>query len=446
MKQLFTITFLLLVISTTTAQTLTGNLSQHKGQTVTLTGFNYYQNYELVKDTIDAKGDFSLHYPKDYKGMALLKTQDGNNLVLLLDGNSLSLQGTHITETDSLTFNENQNKTFFTYALAHSHRKNALNAWKHLDQLYRRNKSFSQQKAIKQAIVKEMQRLNNQERTQIDRLPKDSYLRWFIPYRTFIQEMQVIIRAETERIPESIALFRTTDFNHPNWKASGIFQEFIEKHYFMLENSSGTLAVKQEKMNESSLHLIQNLESNQGLLNEVVEKLFSFLEERSLFIASEFLANQVLNGSQCEIEEKTTDKLEKYRHLKVGLTAPDIQLSTTQKLSDFNQPIVLVFGKSDCPHCKDGALELLKYYAGWKTKKNVEVVYVSLDTDKTAYEQAYQNAPWLTFCDFKGWESKAAKDYYIWGTPSYFLLDKELTILAHINSVAHANAWITSRL
>jgi len=107
---------------------------------------------------------------------------------------------------------------------------------------------------------------------------------------------------------------------------------------------------------------------------------------------------------------------------------------------------LLVFGKSDCPHCKEGALELLKYYAGWKTKKNVEVVYVSLDTDKKVYQEAYQNAPWPMFCDFKGWDSKAAKDYHIWGTPSYFLLDKELTILAHINSVAHANAWVTSRL
>lgn len=48
--------------------------------------------------------------------------------------------------------------------------------------------------------------------------------------------------------------------------------------------------------------------------------------------------------------------------------------------------------------------------------------------------------------DFKGWEAKAANDHHIWGTPSYFLLDKDLIILSHINSVAHANAWIKRRL
>lgn len=429
-----------------TAQTLTGKLIYHAGQHISLSGFNYYDSYELAKTTTDSLGNFTLNYPKEYKGMGILKTQDGHNLVLLLDGNSLSLQGTHISEMMDLEQSEGQNKTFFAYALEHSDRKNALNAWKYLDRLYGESKNFTEQFTTRKVITEEIYRLKDRETKRINSLPKGSYLRWFIPYRSFIQDMPEIIRTETERIAESIALFRTTDFNHPNWKTNGILQEFIEKHYFMLENSSGTVEEKQEKMNKSSLHLIQNLASNQYLLNQVVANLFSFLEERSLFVASEFLANQVLKGAQCEIEEKTTKKLEKYRHLKVGRTAPDIQLSSTQKLSDFKQPILLVFGKSDCPHCKEGALELLKYHAEWKTKKNVEVVYISLDTDKTVYKQAFQNAPWLTFSDFKGWDSKAAKDYHIWGTPTYFLLDKELTILGHMNSVAHANAWITSRL
>ena len=85
---------------------------------------------------------------------------------------------------------------------------------------------------------------------------------------------------------------------------------------------------------------------------------------------------------------------------------------------------------------------MLNYYDTWKEEKNVEVVYISLDTDKTVCEQAYQNAPWQTFCDFKGWEMQAAKEYYIWATPSYFLLDENNKILLHPNSVGQANAWI----
>ena len=446
MKKKYFLLFALIAQAVLHGQSLTGTLTAHPFQEITLEGFNHFEPFELGTTQADSLGNFSLNYSKDYKGMALLKTHDKNSLVVLLSGEPIQLKGTHITEIDSLWFNESQNKTFFDYALAHSNRKSALRAWHYLDELYQNTEIFAPQKKLRKTLSTEIERLNKQEQSHINSLPTNSYLRWFIPYRTFLQEMHTIIRTETERIPASIALFRTTDFNHPYWKTSGILQEFIEKHYFLLENSSGSVAEKQEKMNKSSLYLVQNLQTNPLLLDLVVEKLFNFLEERSLYIASKYLANRVLNDVQCEIQEPTANKLEKYRNLKVGVKAPDIQLSTTMRLSDYQQPVLLVFGKSDCSHCKDGLQELRRYYGNWKTKKNVEVVYVSLDNDEAAYQQAYQNVPWPMFCDFKGWESNAAKAYHIWGTPTYLFLDKDLPILSHINSVAHANAWVEQRL
>ena len=442
--------FLLLTIliqATLQAQHITGTFKQHALQEITLEGFEYYNILELGKTQADSLGNFSLNYPKDYKGMALLKTEDKNSLVLLLGKESLlTLKGTHITETDSLQLNASENKTFFNYAMGQGYRANALNAWKYLDKLYRMEEQFIQQKKVKRTIKKELQRIEETAQKLVDGLDKSSYLRWFIPYRKFIQQMPTIIRTETERISASIALFRTTDFNHPNWKTSGILKEFIEAHYFMLENSSGSVEEKQEKMNKSSQYLINNLKNNEALLNEVVQQLFNYLEERSLFVASKYLAIQVLNHSQCEIDNKVANKLEKYRNLKVGNTAPDIQIDKTKKLSDYKHPILLVFGVSDCSACKTEAVELLNYYDEWKTKKNVEVIYISLDTNKDAYKNSYQDAPWQMYCDFKGWESKAAKEYHIWETPSYFLIDKNLKILSQINSVAHANAWIIHQL
>jgi hypothetical protein len=404
----------LLIQATLQAQNITGTFKQHAGQELMLTGFEYYNTLELGKIQADSLGNFSLNYPKDYKGMALLKTEDKNSLVLLLGKESLlTLKGTHITETDSLELNASENKTFFDYAIGQGYRTNATKAWNYLDKLYKMEGQFNTQEKVKRTITKELQRIEETAQKLVEGLDQNSYLRWFIPYRTFIQDMHTIIRTETERIPASITLFRNTDFNHPNWKTSGIFQEFIEKHYFMLENSSGSVEEKQEKMNKSSQYLINNLKDNEMLLNEVVQQLFNYLEDRSLYIASKYLATQVLSQSQCEIENKVANRLEKYRNLKVGNTAPDIQLDKTKKLSDYKQPVLLVFGVSDCSACKTEAIELLKHYNEWKTKKNVEVIYVSLYTDEAMYKQAYKNAPWQLFCDFKGWESKAAKEYHI---------------------------------
>jgi len=436
----------LLIQATLQAQNITGTFKHHVLQEIALEGFEYYNTLELGKTQADSLGNFSLNYPKEYKGMALLKTEDKNSLVLLLGKESLlTLKGTHITETDSLQLNASENKTFFNYAMEQGYRTNATNAWNYLDKLYKMDGQFVQQKKVKRTITKELQRIEETAQKLVDGLDKNSYLRWFIPYRKFIQEMPTIIRSETERIPASIALFRNTNFNHHNWKTSGILKEFIEAHYFMLENYK-SLEENAVAMNFSSEALIYNLKDNKELLNKVSKELFLYLDDRSLYKASAYLAVALLKNHRNSLEMNVINRLEKYVTLKVGNSAPDIQLTKTKKLSGYKQPVLLVFGVSDCSACKTEAVELLNYYDEWKTKKNVEVIYISLDTDKDAYKNSYQDAPWQMYCDFKGWESKAAKEYHIWGTPSYFLLDKNLKILSHINSVAHANAWIMYQL
>ena len=81
-----------------------------------------------------------------------------------------------------------------------------------------------------------------------------------------------------------------------------------------------------------------------------------------------------------------------------------------------------------------------------KAKKNIAVMYISLDTDKQAFKTAYQNTPWQTYCNYKGWETQAAKDYYINATPTYFLLDKDMKILVHPRSLGQVDAWVHHKL
>jgi thiol-disulfide isomerase/thioredoxin len=176
-----------------------------------------------------------------------------------------------------------------------------------------------------------------------------------------------------------------------------------------------------------------------------MNELFKNLEKRSLFLASEYLALSVLNNNRCTLNDDLAVKLESYRKMKVCATAPDIIFENNQKLSDIKTTKLVVFGASWCPTCKTDGIELLKQYDAWKTK-GIELIYISIDTDKAAFETAYKNAPWQTYCDFDGWGTKPAKDYYVSGTPTYFLLDAYNKILVRPNSVAHANAWIDRQL
>ena len=55
---------------------------------------------------------------------------------------------------------------------------------------------------------------------------------------------------------------------------------------------------------------------------------------------------------------------------------------------------------------------------------DVATVAVSLDTDKAALNNyAKQLTGWSVLCDFKGWDSRAAKDYAVKGVPGTVLID-----------------------
>jgi hypothetical protein len=50
--------------------------------------------------------------------------------------------------------------------------------------------------------------------------------------------------------------------------------------------------------------------------------------------------------------------------------------------------------------------------------------------------------PFLSYSDLKKWQSPIANDYYVFGTPTMFLLDKKRTILLRPNSVKQTDAWV----
>ncbi len=101
----------------------------------------------------------------------------------------------------------------------------------------------------------------------------------------------------------------------------------------------------------------------------------------------------------------------------------DLEKITANKL-------LIVFYASWCPHCKDLMPELNNLYRNQKEKK-FEVMAISLDDKKDDWLNFIKNnnLNWVNVSDLKGWRSKAASDYFIYATPTMFLLDSERKIL-----------------
>ena len=452
-NNLFILLAFLFCITNLFAQSITGNFKSLANQEITLQGFNGLQNYVISTTKLDEKGNFKLTYSTADYGMGYLISTDQKIFLLVLSGEDIELIGETINDPKSITFTKGQeNQWFEQYANEHPKREQALSAWEYLDKIYTQEALFAGQKAPNKAIQQERKRINDEDAAFLNSLPKESYCRWFLPTRKLVSSVSVVAQHRTQEIPATIAVFRALDYTDKRLYKSGLFKDAIESHFWLLENSGKPLDSVFVEMQKSIDAIMVGLVKDEKRLNEVSDNLFNLLEQHSLFNASEYLAIKLLTQNSCVINEGLSKQLESYRAMKKGNTAPNIVFPKSiiyptadfkpTQLSDIKSKYTLVvFGASWCPKCKEEIPEIAKQYQDWK-KNGVEVLLVSLDENDMDFINFASAFPFISVCDHKKWNSPIAQSYYVFSTPTMYLLDKEQKIILRPNSVKQMESWV----
>ena len=437
------------------SQTVTGNLSLLANQSIKLEGFNGLKTYPISSSNLDEKGNFKLTYSKADYGVGYLISVDEKPLFVILSGEDVEIIGEALSYTETIKITKGQeNKWFEQYAKEHPLREQALSAWAYLEKIYTQDALFAVQEHPIKNIQTEKLRIKAEDAAFLAKLPKESYVSWFLPARKLVSSVSTVAQYRPEEIPSSIAAFRALDYTDQRLYKSGLFKDAIESHFWLLENCGKSLDSVFIEMQHSIDAMMINLVIDEKKLNEVTDFLFDLLERHSLFQASEYLALKVLNEVSCTIDNDLAKQLETYRAMKKGNTAPEILFegdnyapgyavnNFPKKLSDLNSSYtVVVFGASWCPKCTEELPEIAKHYSKWKAQ-GVEVVFVSLDENKEMFKNFTSIFPFISFCDYQKWNSTAAKDYYVFGTPTMYLLDHKRKILLRPNSVSQMDAWV----
>ena len=436
------------------AQSITGKLSQLAKQEIKLEGFDGLRTYTIGKTTTDEQGHFTLNYTKNDIGVGYLISADNKPLFVILSGEDISLQGEALSYIETLKITKgDENKAFATYAIEHPKREQALSAWLYLEKIYATDTLFAVQKKQLEAIQKEKLRIKNEDQFFLDLLPKESYVKWFLPTRKLVSSVSTVAQYRTDEIPETLKAFRDLDYSDQRLYKSGLFKDAIESHFWLLENSGKPLDSVFIEMKVSIDAMLEKLVKNEKRLNEVTDHLFNLLEQHSLFQASEYLALSVLNQGSCTINSDLSKQLETYRAMKKGNIAPDILFDKASfskpaqslaKLSDLKSNYTLViFAASWCPKCQEELPKIANFYESWKAK-GVEVVFIGLEDDRKSFTNFAAPFPFPSYSDLKKWDSKIVKDYYVFGTPTLFLLNDKREIVLRPSSVEQVNSWITT--
>ena len=453
---LFFLTLLFWCSQKFTSQTIQGSFSSLSNQKLKFGVFDGLQSRNIDSVFVGANGNFSFNFPKDKPGIGFLITEENKPYFLILDkGEQITLKGEYLSISETIkVLSGKQNQAFSQYASEHPKREQTLSAWRYLDKIYTYDSLFLTDKKTKKIITMQFAKIKKQDQDFLNRLDPKSYVAWYLPIRKLVSDVSIVAQYRTEEIPSTIETFRKLDYTDERLYRSGLLRDAVESHFWLLENSGKSLDSVFIEMKVSIDSMMTKLVKDEKKLNEITDYLFDLLERHSLFQASEYLALKVLNEVSCTIDNNLAKQLETYRAMKKGNIAPDfsfypntifpteISKEKTQKLSDLKNPYTLiVFGSSTCPKCAEEIPQIAELYGKWKAQ-GVEVVFISLDENEEDFQKFIGSFPFISSCDFKKWNSPIVVSYYVFGTPTMFLLNNKREILLRPNSVKQIDAWV----
>ena len=207
-----------------------------------------------------------------------------------------------------------------------------------------------------------------------------------------------------------------------------------------------------EKEFESAIDtILSKAKVNEIVYTNIVEYLLDGFKKFGFDnVINYIVENYVIKDDLC-LDEKLTNTLERRiqqaKNFKIGYTVPNIILpDSSRAMIEMNkinsEKTLIIFYASWCPHCKTLLPLVYELYKNQDEKK-FKVIAVSIDTSKTdwlSFVRTY-NLNWINVSDLKGWDGQTVLDYYIYATPTMFLVDKQLGLIAQPSSFEELTKW-----
>lgn len=457
-KKLCLIVILCSYISIIDAQKITGVLTSLKNQKISLVGNNGLNKYIIDSTIISEKGEFVLNYSTKDFGIGYINYNENRNFVLVLEKGDIELEGQIFSIPETVIFKKGLENMFFTNFLeTHIKIDNALRQLLFTNKMYQEDTFYSGQKKFINSLQLEIDRLEEFDENSLSKIDLNTYIYWYLPIRKLITKIPSVVQLKTTDRLNYISKFRSLKYNDPKLYKSGLMNDLLESQFWLIENSGLSQDSIYIQMNITIESILNSVSENEPLYNEISKYLYDYFEKHSLFKASSYLSNIALSQKKVKIYDKQFKQFQSYKEMKIGNMASDIifsgdifknniQIQNPIKLSSIEAEYkVIIFGASWCQSCSDEMMKLFPLYNFWKSK-GIEVVFVSLDTDKDKFKKYISVMPFYSFCDYKKWDTQAVKDYYVNSSPTIYLLDKNNKILMRSGLILAIDAWVKSYL
>jgi len=239
---------------------------------------------------------------------------------------------------------------------------------------------------------------------------------------------------------EQLTFLKTHALDNVNFYDDGLiysdaFTNKTIEYLSYYRNSQLPLELLEKEFMSAIDTILSKAKVNEIVYTHIVEYLLDGFKKFGFDnVINYILESYVIKDDLC-LDQKLSNTLERRiqqtRNFNIGSIVPNIALpDSSGLLIELNkistEKTLIIFYASWCPHCQKLLPEIYTLYKN-QNKKKFEVLAVSIDTIRTDWLNYVKtnNLNWVNVSDLKGWEGLATKDYYIYATPTMFLIDKE---------------------
>ncbi|AZI67438.1 TlpA family protein disulfide reductase [Kaistella daneshvariae] len=230
--------------------------------------------------------------------------------------------------------------------------------------------------------------------------------------------------------------------------------DFINKSTDMLETSSLLRPILVSYLNIGpSTNIISDVDKLLAAVNTetprgqtVLSELIEIFDTYGMTELKDKYLTEATN-LKCTINDRLAQTISVNKNTDIGAVFPNYTFKNARNtaaktLHDIKaDKKIVVFWASTCSHCEAELPTLIEKYNAIKAQKG-EIIALSLDNDKTAYENKVKMLPWVNDTELKGWNSSYSDTYNIHATPTYFILDANNKIIAKPDHAADVISYL----
>ena len=414
--------------SVSEAQTIKGklNIKRQTNKQVDLYRTEGKYKYKVDSTKVLTDGSFTFKYKKHLKGFYKLTLGNENNIVDVILNPSepvVSLAFSQIRlEKGIEVIQSNENKAYWEFKKEDSTVQSKIKNLKKQRGQFKSQANEAKVNEMTNEIIKLEKELFNFVQTVINKYPT-----------TFFSKTKIASLSKTPK--DKATYFDDLDFSNESFIRSDVyatrFQDYIIKHSGHTEvgyyNAVDDI-MKKSKVNEKVFEF--------ALYNLLDGFYGSGLEDVATYIMEEYFYGEACG--EIEINDLLRSKADLIKNLQIGNIPPDFTIKSNygadvnlKNTCANNKYTVIMFWATHCPHCMRDLPGFVPVYNEYKSK-GLEVIGVALDVNQTKWKNTIEEKGfnWKNVSQFGNYKSPVCIDYKINKTPSWFILDSSMKIIA----------------